>query len=362
MEQTDYYEVLGVPHDADEQTIKKAYHKLAMKWHPDRNSSPDAEATFKKIAKAYAILKDPKKRARYDAQGFEGVAHYTPEDLFGGLDFGDVFQNMDFGFGGGRIFDSIFGQRSTRPLRGQDLRVSIHVPLELIDKGGKQTVRISHPSTCDACHGYGTASGKPPPPCNTCNGSGRRVVSREEKRDSGDVQVQQITICPNCHGRGTRIEQPCKQCGGYGQMEKEEKIKITIPAGIDEGGVLRVSGHGLPAEEAGIPDGDLYVSVYSQPDARFQRQGADLWQAVSLGVLDAVLGTELSVSTLDAPVQVKIPAGTQPDEVMRLRGKGLSSLNGSGKGDMKLRIQVVLPRELSDEQKALYQQLKKLEK
>lgn len=357
-EEQDYYETLGVPRDADENTIKKAYHKLAMKWHPDRNKSSEAEAKFKQIATAYAILKDPKKRARYDAQGYDGVAHYTPEDLFGGLDLGDIFGGMDFGFGGGGVFNSIFGGRPTRPMHGQDLRVSIHVPLKLINEGGKQTVRISHPATCTKCHGYGTKSGKAPPSCPACNGTGRQVKTHKEKRDAQNVQIQQITVCPICHGKGTSIEQPCKHCGGYGQIEKEEKIKINIPAGIDEGAMLRVAGHGLPAEEPGVPQGDLYVSVYSQPDIRFQRQGADLWHTVILNVTDAVLGTEVKVPTLSKTLHVKVPPGTQPDEILRLRDEGLPHFKGHGHGDIKIRIQVSIPQKLSEKQRKLFEQLK----
>ena len=359
-EEQDYYETLGVPRDADLDTIKKAYHKLAMKWHPDRNKSSEAEEKFKQIAKAYAILHDPKKRARYDAQGYEGVAHYTPEDLFGGLDLGDIFGGMDFGFGGGGIFDSVFGGRPTRPMHGQDLRVSIHVPLELINEGGKQTVRISHPVTCSRCHGYGTKSGKAPPPCPSCNGTGRQVTTHKEKRDTQDVQIQQITVCPVCHGKGTTIEQPCKQCGGYGQIEKEEKIKINIPAGIDEGAMLRITGHGQPADQPGIPQGDLYVAIYSQPNQLFQRQGADLWHTVMLDVTDAVLGTEIKVPTLTKSLKVKIPAGTQPDEILRLRGNGLPRFKDKGRGDIKLRIQVAIPEHLTEQQKQLFEKLRSL--
>ena len=319
IEDQDYYETLGVPRDADEDAIKKAYHKLAMKWHPDRNKSSEAEEKFKQIAKAYAILHDPKKRARYDAQGYEGVAHYT-----------------------------------------QDLRVSIHVPLELINEGGKQTVRISHPVTCSKCHGYGTTSGKAPPPCPSCNGTGRQVTTHKEKRDAQDVQIQQISVCPVCHGKGTTIEQPCKQCGGYGQIEKEEKIKINIPAGIDEGAMLRVAGHGLPADQPGIPQGDLYVSIYSQPNHQFQRQGADLWHTVTLDVTDAVLGTEIKVPTLTKSLKVKIPAGTQPDEILRLRGSGLPRFKDKGRGDIKLRIQVAIPEHLTEQQKQLFEKLRSL--
>jgi molecular chaperone DnaJ len=360
MEDQDYYETLGVPRDADEDTIRKAYHKLAMKWHPDRNKSPEAEAKFKQIAKAYAILKDPKKRTRYDAQGYEGVAHYTPEDLFGGLDMGDIFSHMDFGFGGGNIFDSIFGGRPTRPLHGQDLRVSIHVPLQLINEGGKQTVRISHPVTCTICHGYGTKSGEAPPVCPACNGTGRQVKAHKEKRASQNVEFQQITVCPVCHGKGTTIVEPCKQCGGYGQIEKEEKIKINIPSGIDEGTMLRVPGHGLPGDQPGVPEGDLYVSVYSQDDPRFQRQGADLWHSITLNVTDAVLGTEVKVPTLTKSLKVKIPPGTQPDEVLRLRGEGLPRFKEGGRGDIRLRIQISIPEKLTEKQRKLFEQLRLL--
>lgn len=361
MEQQDYYEILQVPRDASEDTIKKAYHKLAMKWHPDRNKAPEAEEKFKQIATAYAILKDPKKRARYDTQGMEGVAHYTPEDLFGGLDLGDIFGRMDFGFGGGSIFDSIFGRRSTGPMRGQDLRVNIHVPLDLINTGGKKTVRISHPVTCSKCHGFGTRSGKAAPACSACNGTGKIIKNHQEKSNEQNVQIQQITVCPLCHGKGTTIDDPCKHCGGYGQIEKEEKIKIHIPAGIEEGAMLRVPGHGLPADKPGIPEGDLYVSVYSEPDLRFQRQGANLWHSINLDVTDAVLGTEINVPTLSKNLKVKIPPGTQPDEVLRLRNEGLPHYKGEGRGDIRLRIEVTIPEQLTDKQRELYKKLRDLD-
>lgn len=356
---TDYYEVLGVPRDADAETIKKAYHRLALKWHPDKNKAPEAEEKFKQIAKAYAILKDPKKRARYDTQGMEGVAHYTPEDLFGGFDLDDLFGRMNVGFGGG-LFDNLFGRRSARPAHGEDLRVSIHVPLSLINSGGKQTVRVSHPVSCKTCHGYGTKSGTAPPPCSACKGTGRKVNTRNEKRGEQNVQFQQITVCPVCHGRGTTITEPCKQCGGYGQYEKEDKLKINIPAGIEEGAMLRVTGYGMPGEKAATPPGDLYVSVFSQPDPRFQRQGADLWQTVELTVTDAVLGTEVKLPSLEKSLKVKIPPGTQPDDVIRLKGKGLPRYQSNGRGDMKLRLIVNIPKKLTQKQKALYEQLRKL--
>lgn len=356
----DYYQVLGIPRDADGNTIKQAYHKLAMKWHPDRNKSPEAEERFKNIAKAYAILKDPKKRAQYDALGMEGVAHYTPEDLFGGLDFGDLFGDMGFDFGGGGIFDRMFGHRRTRPAHGKDLRVRIEVPLELIDQGGKQKVRISHPASCSDCNGYGTRSARPPSLCPACQGSGRKVDVRQEQRHAQQVKIQQITICPVCHGRGTEIGEPCRACGGYGQVEKEETIKITIPPGIEDGMLLRVPKRGLPGDAPGVPPGDLHVVVYTKQDGRFQRMGSDLWRSETIDVAGAVLGTTIKVPTLGSRVKVNIPAGTQPDEVLRLKGKGLPRYGGSGRGDLNLRIQIHIPKKISAAERDLYEKLKRV--
>lgn len=354
----DYYEVLGVPRDADGQVIKKAYHKLAMEWHPDRNKSPEAEGKFKEIATAYAILKDPKKRARYDAQGMEGVAHYTSEDLFGGLDLGNLFGDMGFGYGGGSIFDRMFGRRTTRPLHGQDLRVQIEISLEMVNDGGRQEVRVSHPALCSACHGHGTKSGTPPPLCKSCNGTGRMVTTRDESREGRQIKVQQVNVCPVCHGKGTEITDPCPTCGGYGHVEKEETIKVTIPPGIEDGVVLRVAGHGLPGDRPDIPPGDLHVVVYTRPDGRFQRRGPDLWRAEEIGVTDAVLGTTRTFPSLGGRLKVKIPPGTQADEILRLRGKGLPRFRGSGCGDINIRIQVHVPEKLSKKERKLYEQLR----
>lgn len=357
-----YYEVLGVPRDADADTIKQAYHKLAMQWHPDRNKEAGAEEKFKQIAKAYAILKDPKKRAQYDAQGMEGVAHYTPEDLFGDLDLGELFGDMGFGFGGGSVFDRMFGRRAARPTHGQDLRVQMTLDLDTIAEGGKQPLTVSHPASCPDCHGYGTADGKPPPLCPACQGSGRQVVTRDQDKEGQKIRYQQVNICPVCHGSGTEISQPCKSCGGYGRIEKQETIKVTIPPGIEDGTILRVPGHGLPGDEPGIPPGDLHVVVYSRPDARFQRRGADLWRAETIGVTEAVLGTTLSVPTLSAHAKVKVPPGTQPGEVLRLRGAGLPRFQSGGKGDIHVRIEVRVPERLSEEERALYEKLAELSK
>jgi molecular chaperone DnaJ len=355
----DYYKVLDVPRDADGQAIKKAYRKLAMKWHPDRNKSPEAEERFEEIATAYAILKDPKKRARYDIHGMEGVAHYTSEDLFGGLDFGNLFGEL--GFGGGSIFDRMFGRRTTRPRHGQDLRVETEIPLEMVNDGGKQDVRVSHhPVDCSTCHGYGSKSGTQPSLCKSCNGTGRIVSDRSEIKGEQQVKVQYVNICPLCHGKGTEKTDPCPTCSGYGQIEKEETIKVIIPPGIEDGVVLRVAGHGLPGDQFDIPPGDLYVVVSTRADRRFQRRGPDLWRIETIAVADAVLGTTLSVPGLDGSLEMQVPPGTQPDDILRVRGKGLPRFRGSGRGDLNIRIQVHIPEKLSKKESRLYGRLREL--
>lgn len=358
----DYYELLGVPRDADEKAIKSAYHKLAMKYHPDRNPSPDAQDKFKQIATAYAVLKDPKKRAQYDAQGAEGVAHYTPEDLYGDLDLGDLFGDMGFGFGGGNIFDRLFGgsRRASRSTQGQDLRAQVQVPLDMIYHGGKEEIQITHPVTCHTCHGFGTANGKPPELCSACHGSGRRVASLDKTQSGQQVRFQQVTICPVCQGKGTAITEPCRTCSGYGKVEKQEKLKITIPKGIEDGAVLRVAGHGLPGDDATQPAGDLFVTVFAKPDPRFQRRGSDLWRKQAIEVSDAVLGTQVQVPTMNGKLNVKIPAGTQPGDVLRIRGKGLPHYQQSGFGDIHLRIEIKVPKDLSAEEKQLWEKIKDL--
>lgn len=360
--QRDYYEVLGVSKEADAKAIKAAFRELALKYHPDRNKAPDAEEKFKEIAEAYAVLSDPKKRASYDSRGFAGVADFTPEDLFGGIDFGDIFGDMGFGFdlGGNTIFDRFFRHRRAGPLRGQDLEVRLYIPLDRINTGGDERVRFSRLVTCSSCSGSGAAPGTSPRTCPSCGGSGRKVVTREQKQDRGSIHFEQISVCPECHGKGSFIDQPCPQCGGKGQVEKVESLKVHVPRGIEEGTALRIAGHGMPSEEAGGPPGDLYVVVRSEPDARFERLGADLWRVETLEIADAVLGTKLRVPTLGGDIDVTVPPGTQPDEVLRLRGKGLPRFGEAGHGDLNLRIQVHVPEHLTAEEKTLYEQLQTL--
>ena len=356
--QRDYYEVLGVARDADKKTIKDAFRELAMKYHPDRNKAPDAEEKFKEIAEAYAV---PAKRARYDSGGFAGVSGFSHEDLFGGIDFGDIFADAGFGFDfGGGVFDRLFRQHRPGPARGRDIDVQLMVPLERIHRGGEETVRYSHPVTCPNCSGSGAKAGTEPRTCKTCGGSGRRVVTHDQKQEKGSVRFQQIMICPDCRGQGVFIDHPCQECQGQGQVQKQETLKVHIPVGIEEATALRIKGHGMPSEAAGGPPGDLFVVVSSAPDERFERAGADLWRSATLEVTDLVLGTKLKIPTLDGEVDVTVPPGTQPDEILRLRDKGLQRFGDGGRGNLNLRIQAHIPERLSAGERALYEQLRNL--
>jgi molecular chaperone DnaJ len=361
-QQRDYYEVLGVEREADQKAIKEAFRKLALKYHPDRNKSPEAEEKFKEIAEAYAVLSDPDKRRKYDTGGFEGIADFSPEDLFAGIDFGDIFGDGGFGFdfGGGSIFDRLFRHHRAGPARGQDLEVRLAIPLEHVYHGGEETVRYSRFIKCPTCNGSGAKPGTEPRKCEACAGTGQKVITREQQKEAGSVRFQQITVCPVCHGKGIFIDSPCEQCHGRGQIDKEESLKVQIPVGIEEGMSLRIAGHGMPSEQPGGLAGDLYVTVSSVPDDRFERSGADLWRRETLEIVDAVLGTKIKVPTLDGEVEVKIPAGTQPEEVLRLRGKGLPRFGGGGKGDLNLGIQVHIPERLTPEEKALFEQFRAL--
>jgi molecular chaperone DnaJ len=365
--QRDYYEILGVARDADQKAIKDAFRQLAMKYHPDRNKAPEAEEKFKEIAEAYAILSDPDKRAKYDTGGFEGVADFSAEDLFGGIDFGDIFSGMGFGFdfgngGGNSIFDRFFRHHRRGPAKGRDVEVQVLVSLDEINNGSEKSIRLGHPITCTNCKGTGAEPGTKPRKCETCGGSGQKVTARKETKDKSSVMFQQISVCPTCHGQGVFIDNPCKKCHGTGQLEKAESLKVKIPKGAEENMALRISGHGMPGPTADSKPGDLYVIVRTAHDNRFQRAGPDLWCTKNIDVVDAVLGTQINIPTLDKNIKVKVPPGTQHDEILRLRGKGLPLMNSMGRGDLKIRILVNIPENLTDEERELYEKLRLLEK
>jgi molecular chaperone DnaJ len=361
--QKDYYQVLGVAPEADTKTIKNAFRRLAMKYHPDRNKEPDAEEWFKEIAEAYAVLSDPKKRAQYDARGHAGIADFSTEDLFGGIDFEELFGGHDFGFdfglgGGSSFFDRIFRtpRESSRP-RGANIEERLDVPLKTVARGGEETLRFQRHTPCEHCKGSGAEPGSSPRNCPACGGNGRKVIRSRR----GGVAFQQITTCPVCHGRGKFYDKPCSACGGSGDVAQEEKLKIKIPMGVEEGMTLRVSGHGKPSRVPGGRPGDLYVLIHTQPDPRFERRGADLWSSASVTLADAALGTMLETETLEGPVSVKVPAGTQPEDVLRLRGKGVPEFDSGRTGDLFLRIRVHIPERLGEEERELFQRLRELE-
>lgn len=350
--------MLGVPKNADGKAIKDAFRKLALEYHPDRNKAPGAEERFKEIAEAYAVLSDPKKRSEYDARGFEGVAGFSREDLFGGIDFEDLFGGLNFR--GGGLFNHFFHRRQAGPVRGSNIEIELTIPLEKVLSGGEEKVLLSYPQVCSACHGSGAAAGTQPRPCTTCNGTGQQVSRRNETRDKGSVIIQQISVCPACMGRGSVIDKPCRTCAGTGKTEREETLSVTIPAGVEEGMALRIPGRGMPSRDHKGQPGDLFVIVRSKPDPRFERDGADLWRSETIPVTDAVLGTKLKVPTLEHHAEVTVPPGTQPDTILRVRGKGLPAFGGRQHGDLFLRIQIHIPDHLSSDERETYQKLREL--
>ncbi|MDD4975000.1 MAG: DnaJ C-terminal domain-containing protein [Bacteriovorax sp.] len=322
----DLYEVLGVSKEADANQIKDAFRELALRYHPDRNKEPGAEERFKEIAGAYAVLSDPEKRQQYDTRGFEGVVDFSPEDLFGGINFEEIFGN----FGSSSLFDKFFGRHKVRQNRGADVEVYFDVSLDKIMFGGSVPITLLVKDSCSNCKGSGAVPGTQPKTCDECHGTGETIITSSEK----NVLIKNITTCFKCHGKGVLIEKPCPQCGGTGMTRKEKKIEVSIPKGIEDGTILKVQGHGAMAPtSAGVP-GDLLVIVRTQEDPRFQRAGPDLYCAVTIPVYDAVLGTKIEVQTLDGKIVVNVPKGTQSQTTLRVTGKGLPKFNQTGFGDL----------------------------
>ena len=359
-EKRDYYEVLGVKKDADQKEIKDTFRKLALKYHPDRNKEPDAEEKFKEIAEAYAVLSDPKKRKEYDNRGFAGVSGFSQEDLFGGINFDEIFKGSGFGFDlggfGGGLFGSFFDRGGEYSSRGADIRVEVEVPLKKIITGGEESIRISHLRTCSQCQGTGAAPGTEPRVCKTCNGTGNLINTRHE----GNVSYQEIRTCPNCAGKGKFIDTACQKCNGTGMIDEPETLTVKIPVGAEEGMVLRVPSHGRPSKSKEGKPGDLLVVIRTAYDERFKRSGADLWHSKDIELIDAVLGTEMEVPTMEGSVTVTVPQGTQPNSVLRLGGKGLPHFGETKRGDLYLRLNVHIPESLSQEERELYTRLRTL--
>ena len=343
MAKADYYESLGLGKNATEDEIKKAFRKLAMKYHPDRTQGDKAsEEKFKTIKEAYDVLSDPEKKAAYDRYGHAGV-----DPNMGGMggagfdDLGDIF---------GNIFGDIFGQQGggrqagPRVTRGADLRYRMEITLEQAAEGYKTEIRVPSWETCETCDGSGAKKGTEATTCSTCNGA-RAVHMRQ-----GIFQMQQT--CPTCHGSGKEIKDPCTSCNGVGRVRKQKTLEVDIPAGIDSGMRVRSAGNGEPGENGG-PPGDLYIDVYIKPHEIFTRDGDDLHCEVPLPFVTAALGGTLTVPTLTGKGEIKIPEGTQTSKIFRLRGKGIKGVRAGYPGDLYCHVVVETPVRLSDEQKDL---------
>ena len=352
MADKDYYEVLGVQKGATKDQIKDAYRKLALQFHPDRNKAPEAEARFKEISEAYAVLSDDEKRRQYDAYGRQGVyQRYSQEDLFRGVDFGEFFRGMG-GFGFDDIFSQFFGGGGRQPTRGEDLTYHLQVNLEDLIEDANKEIEVPRSEVCSTCNGSGAKPGTSPQRCGTCGGTGQV----QKVQSAGFARLVRITACSRCHGRGYLIETPCKECGGRGTVEKTRKIRIMIPSGAEDGQTLRLRGEGN-AGEAGVPPGDLYVVVNVAPHRLFARQDADIYLETRIGAVQAMLGTELTVPTLYGNVKLDVPHGTQPGHVFPIKGKGLPKYGGWGKGDQYVKVNVEIPKNLSGQQKELLKRL-----
>lgn len=345
MTKRDYYDVLGVKRDADEAEIKKAYKRSAMKYHPDRNpDNKEAEDLFKEASEAYEVLSDEQKRAAYDRMGHAAFEQGGAADQggFGGANFGDIF---------GDVFGDIFGGGARQrggPQRGADLKYTLAMDLEQAVKGTTTKIRVPTLVACKPCSGSGAKPGSKPAQCKTCGGAG------QVRMQQGFFSVQQG--CPTCRGRGTVISDPCTACRGQGRVEEEKVLSVKVPAGVDNGDRIRLGGEG-EAGVAGGPSGDLYVQVAVRPHRIFERDGAHLYCEVPISIIDAALGGELEVPTLDGKVMLKVPEGTQTGKAFRLRGKGVVPIRGGAAGDLVCKVQVETPVNLNKQQKDLLRQL-----
>ncbi len=345
MAKRDFYEVLGVERGASEAELKKAYRRLAMKFHPDRNpDDKDAEDKFKEANEAYEVLSDADKRAAYDRHGHAGVDPQMGGGGFGGGGnfsdvFGDVFSDFFGGGGGGR----------GGPQRGSDLRYNMELDLEEAVRGTTVSIRVPTLADCKTCKGSGAKKGTSPVTCTTCNGMG------QVRMQQGFFAVQQA--CPRCHGSGKMVTDPCGDCHAQGRVEEEKTLSVKVPAGVDTGDRIRLSGEG-EAGTLGGPSGDLYVVVNVRPHAIFQRDGRDLYCEVPISFADAALGGELEVPTLNGRVKLKIPEGTQTNKLFRLRGKGVTPVRGGGVGDLMCRVAVETPVKLDKRQRELLEEFR----
>jgi len=346
MSKRDYYEVLGVERGASEKDVKRAYRRVAMKYHPDRNpDDADADEKFKEASEAYEILSDSQKRAAYDQYGHAGVDPQAGGGFgAGGASFSDIF---------GDVFGDIFGAGGGRggrggPQRGADLRYTLELDLEEAVKGASVKIRVPTLVACEPCGGSGAKKGSNPTTCGTCGGVG------QVRMQQGFFSVQQT--CPTCRGKGTIISDPCNSCHGQGRIEEQKTLSVKVPPGVDTGDRIRLAGEG-EAGPAGGPSGDLFVQVAVREHKIFQRDGKHLYCEVPISIIDATLGGELEVPTLDGRVKLKVPPETQTGKLFRLRGKGVAPVRGGATGDLLCRVVVETPVNLTKRQKELLQEL-----
>ena len=347
MAKRDYYDVLGLSRGASEEEIKKAFRKRAMEYHPDRNKNPDAEERFKEINEAYQILVDPQKRVQYDRFGHAGV---TAGRTGSGRDFE--------GFGGfGDIFDSFFGDftgrsQQRRAQRGSDIQYAVTVPFEEAVFGTEREVEVTRTERCHQCRGSGSKPGTSPSTCSTCRGMGQ--VRRSQRSVFG--QFSQVACCPNCMGKGSVINTPCENCRGAGTERRNRKIAVKIPAGVEDGMQIRLTGEGDVGTNGSSP-GNLYVHLTVKQHSLFQRDGNDILYELPLNFVQAALGDEVEVPTLNGSETLRIPPGTQPGAIFRIRGKGVPHLNGHRRGDLVIPVKLQIPTALDARQRKLLEEL-----
>lgn len=359
MSKRDYYEILGVSKSATDNEIKKAYRKVAMKFHPDRNpDNKEAEEKFKEAAEAYEILKDPNKRARYDRFGHAGMGGQGGFGGQGGMTMEDIFSNFGDIFGQNSAFDSFFGGgrgggTRTRGQRGSNLRTKVKLTLEEIDQGVEKKIKLKKQIKCNTCDGSGAKDASSVKTCGTCRGSG--MVRQVRSTFLG--QMQTTTTCPTCSGSGQEIASKCNSCKGDGVTYGEATVDLKIPPGVAEGIQLSMSGQGNAGKKGG-PAGDLLIQIEEIPHESLQRDGQNLVYDLHISFADAALGTKVKVPTLGGMVQFDIPSGTQSGEVKRLRGKGLPSIQSHGKGDQFVHVNIWTPKNINDRERKLLEELR----